>query len=226
VYRSALDAGLSRPTATRIVVFAAVVWTGWIIAAGLLAADGVFRQDPTALRPWIGVAFAGTLAALLLASRLPLAKKIIAQPATAARLAWPHLFRVAGAAFLIMWLLGQLPAVFAVPAGIGDIAIGLSAPLIARRLSAGAGRARAVWFNILGIVDLVVAVSLGFLAGLGPTRLLDVTPSTQAIALLPLVLIPTTAVPLAITLHVVSLNHLRRSTPAPQPGHRPVGTNA
>jgi hypothetical protein len=28
----------------------------------------------------------------------------------------------------------------------------------------------AVWFNIFGLVDLAVAVGIGFLAGLGPAR--------------------------------------------------------
>jgi hypothetical protein len=36
-----------------------------------------------------------------------------------------------------------------------------------------------------------------------------VTPSTEAVALLPLALIPTTAVPLAVALHVVSMQRLR-----------------
>jgi hypothetical protein len=62
---------------------------------------------------------------------------------------------------------------------------------------------------VLGIVDLVVAVSIGYLAGLGPNPLLHMTPSTEAVALLPLALIPTTAVPLAIALHLVSLRRLR-----------------
>jgi len=71
-----------------------------------------------------------------------------------------------------------------------------------------ASRARLVWFNVLGLVDLVTAVSLGFLAGLGPARLLAVTPSTAAATLLPLVLIPLAGVPLVATLHIVSLRHL------------------
>jgi hypothetical protein len=112
-----------------------------------------------------------------------------------------------GGVFLIAWGLGELPAVFAVPAGLGDIAVGVSAPIVAWRLSRGR-RAGAVWFNVLGIVDLAVAVSIGFLAGLGPTALLHVTPSTEAVTTLPLALIPTTAVPLAIGLHLVSLRGL------------------
>jgi hypothetical protein len=105
--------------------------------------------------------------------------------------------------------LGRLPAIFALPAGLGDIAAGLAAPLVARRLAQGTGRRRAVWFHLFGILDLVVALGIGFLAGLGPWRPLEVTPSTEALSLLPLVLVPTTAVPLAIALHLVALRRLR-----------------
>lgn len=61
----------------------------------------------------------------------------------------------------------------------------------------------------MGILDLVVAVSIAVLAGLGPLRVFDTDPSTLAVTLFPLVLIPTTAVPLAAALHVLSLRRLR-----------------
>jgi hypothetical protein len=60
-----------------------------------------------------------------------------------------------------------------------------------------------VWFNLLGLADLVVAVSMASIA-----RYAGVAPSTEPLRLLPLVLIPTTAVPLAVALHVVSLGRL------------------
>jgi hypothetical protein len=63
-----------------------------------------------------------------------------------------------------------------------------------------------VRFNVLGILDLAVAVSIAFL--LGPFGPFEVTPSTAPLRLLPLALIPTTAVPLAIALHIVSLRRL------------------
>jgi hypothetical protein len=179
------------------------------MASGLLAHAGAYRQDPTAARPWIAVALFAALAAALLATRIPTVARILADPGTPARLALPHTLRVIGGVFLIVLALGKLPAVFAIPAGLGDIAIGVAAPFVAWRLSHGANRAGAVWFNVLGIVDLAIAVSIGFLAGLGPNQLLHVTPSTEAVALLPLALIPTTAVPLAVALHLVSLHRLR-----------------
>jgi len=61
-----------------------------------------------------------------------------------------------------------------------------------------------VRFNVLGILDLIVAGSIGFLL----FRVVEVTPSTAPLFLLPLALIPTTAVPLAIALHIVSLRRL------------------
>jgi hypothetical protein len=84
--------------------------------------------------------------------------------------------------------------------------------LVARRLARGSGHTRAVWFNLFGILDLVVALSIGFLAGLGPWQPLAATPSTEPLSLLPLALVPTVAVPLAIALHIVALARLRTAT--------------
>jgi hypothetical protein len=153
---------------------------------------------------FVGLAFIGTLLVLLLATRLPIVRRVLAAPGTPARLALPHTLRVVGVVFLIVMAQGHLPAVFAWPAGLGDIAIGVSAPLVARRLTSGVGHRMAVRFNGLGILDLVVAITIAVLAAF-----LKVSPSTQALGLLPLALAPTVAVPLAIALHIVSLLRLR-----------------
>lgn len=198
-------------TARRGVTVAAALWAGWVVAAALLAYSGAFRQQPGAVRPWFAVAAGAALLAVLLAARHPAAVAVLDDPGSASRLVWPHTLRVAGVVFVIVSALGHLPAVFALPAGLGDMAVGLSAPLVARSLARGTGHARAVWFNVVGLVDLVVALTLGFLSGLGPDRL-HVTPSSAPVALLPLVLIPTTAVPLAVALHIISLSRLRHAT--------------
>jgi hypothetical protein len=92
-----------------------------------------------------------------------------------ARLALPHSFRAAeGMAFLATMALGHLPALFALPAGLGDIAAGIAAPLVARKLTQGGGRRAALWFNAFGMTDLVVALALGALTGF---QLINVTPS-------------------------------------------------
>jgi len=217
LYNGALAVGLGRRTAVRVAATTGGGWAAWIVVSGLLGAAGAYRQEADAAQPWIGVAFAGALVVALLATRVPVVSRILADPATPARLAVPQVLRVVGVVFLIALAQGTLPAIFALPAGLGDLAIGVSALVVARRLASGAGGSRrgAVWFNVLGIVDLVVAVGIGFMAGLGPLNVLDVTPSTAPLGLLPLVLIPTTAVPLAVALHVVSLRQLAVRRPVP-----------
>jgi hypothetical protein len=101
--------------------------------------------------------------------------------------------------------------VFALPAGLGDIAVGVEAVFVARNLRRGVISRRATWFNILGLVDLVVAGAVGFAAAPGTARALNVTPSTEAISLLPLALILTGIVPLAAALHLVSLSKLAKT---------------
>jgi hypothetical protein len=86
--------------------------------------------------PWFLVAVAGALVLLLLASRIPLVAGLLSNPRTSALLALPHTLRVLGVVYLILMIQGQLPAVFAVPAALGDIAIGVAAPFLARRLLA------------------------------------------------------------------------------------------
>ena len=204
LYRGAVAAGVGHRAATVVAATAAGLG-GWLVLSGLLAGAGVYRQDPGEVVPWLLVVFTATLTALLLAIRIPLVSRILADPSMPARLALPHTLRVVGVLFLIVMALGHLPAVFALPAGLGDIAIGVSAPFVARRLARGTGRAGAVRFNVLGILDLVVAVSIAFLL----FEFVEVTPSTAPLRLLPLALIPTTAVPLAVALHIVSLRRLR-----------------
>jgi hypothetical protein len=120
---------------------------------------------------------------------------------------------------LLTMALGHLPALFALPAGLGDIATGIAAPLVAYRLAQGAGRRRALWFNGLGTLDLIVAVTLGALTAF---QLVNVTPVNTAITALPLALIPTTAVPLLLVLHITALSALVKSPRAPLPARAPL----
>jgi hypothetical protein len=214
LYRGALAAGVGRRASIAVTAASAAVFGGWLVVSALLAGAGVYGLEPGDSVPWFLVAVAGTLISLLLATRISIVSRILAGPGTPACLALPHTLRVVGVLFLIVMAQGHLPAAFALPAGFGDIAIGVSAPFVARRLARGTGRAEAVRFNVLGILDLIVAGSLGFLL----FRLVEVTPSTAPLFLLPLALIPTAAVPLALALHIVSLRQLRTAA-KPQEDH-------
>lgn len=205
LYRGALRSGLGRGRAALLGGAAVVVLGGWLAASTAIAATGAYHTQLGKQPPWLPIAAVAALITLLGASRLPVVTRALSSSDTPSRLVLPHTFRVAGLAFLITMGLGHLPALFALPAGLGDIAVGIAAPFVARRLARGTGHRRAVWFNALGIVDLVVALGLG---GLTAFQIIHVTPVNDAISQLPLVLIPTTAVPLLLTLHIVSLRQL------------------
>jgi hypothetical protein len=181
--------------------------------AVVLAAFGVFVQTPHQPLPWLGPAILVSLALSLSTLR--------STAADLADLTETQTFRVMGWVFLIMMVAGQLPPRFALPAGIGDISVGIVAPVIARRLRRGDTRG-AVGFHALGILDLAVALATGFFSAPGPYRLFGGAVSTAPMTVLPLILIPTVVVPLAIAIHVVSLRRLtaaRRTAAVPRPSH-------
>ena len=205
LYRGAVSARLGRGRAVLLTGAAAVLLGGWIIATTVIAGHGWYHTRLGHQVPWMPVAVAGFLGTLLALSRIPVVARALAAPGMASRLVRPHSFRVAGVVFLLYLALGHLPALFALPAGLGDIATGIAAPLVARRLSQGTGRRAGLWFTAFGLTDLITALTLGALTGY---QLLNVSPSSAPISELPLALIPTAAVPLLFALHISSLFNL------------------
>lgn len=123
-----------------------------------------------------------------------------------------QLYRALGVIFLVLYAGGHLGGLFALPAGLGDTLVGIAAPFVAasfaRSPQASVRRAR-LW-NLLGIADLVIAVTLGFLTSPSPLQIASFDRPSALVAMFPLVLIPVFAVPLSILLHLASLQKLRR----------------
>jgi hypothetical protein len=110
-------------------------------------------------------------------------------------------WRIIGFTFLLMEARGVLPAIFALPAGYGDMAIGATAAYVAWKLADPSHRSAFIVWQVLGIVDLITAVGLGTTAGL-----LDPQGAPMgAMTILPLSLIPTFLVPLFAIFHVISI---------------------
>jgi len=105
--------------------------------------------------------------------------------------------------FVVLYAYGILPGVFALPAGWGDVAIGITAPFVAIYLAGNAERKAS--YKLLGMLDLVTAVTLGVLASPAPVGILGHGVTTEAMTLLPLSVIPTFAVPLLLILHIISI---------------------
>lgn len=208
LWRGARGAGFGRGTATAVAAGAGTAWAIWALASVMLADADVYRFAPRQAQPWLPVAMTASITAVLLATRIPVVSRILVQGDALWRLTVPQYLRMEGVVFLMVMALGKLPAGFALPAGLGDIAVGIGAIFVARSIRRGAVGRRVVWFNILGLLDLAVATAIGVIAAPGIAQVLSLTPSTEQIAVLPLVLIPTTVVPLAAALHVLSLRKI------------------
>jgi hypothetical protein len=122
-----------------------------------------------------------------------------------------HTWRLIGIAFLWGMTRGILDPAFAIPAGVGDILIGITAIPFAIFLWRGYSWSKyavMVW-SVLGIADLVNAVTLGIITN--P----DFSMSTMTT--FPWSLIPTIGVPLALALHGITLYRLRNWVPTRAP---------
>ena len=195
----------------RAVLGAGVILLGWLAAAIALGAAGVYHVAADGIPTIQYGIFVPIAIGLALLWRSALASRML-EAVPQPWLVGVQLYRALGVIFLVLYAAGQLPSLFAWPAGVGDIAVGLAAPIVglayARAPREGAGLVRA--WNIFGILDLVVAVTMGFATAPSALRLIDVQPTSELMTVLPMVLIPTFLVPLSIVLHVASLKKLPR----------------
>jgi len=122
-----------------------------------------------------------------------------------------QLFRVIGGVFLIEMILGHLPGIFAYPAGLGDILVGLVAlgVLLAYRKSERIPKAGIFLVIGLGVADFLSAFFFGFTSSEGPFQLFYPA-VTNNVGLFPTGMIPLFLVPYAIFFHTLSmLNYLK-----------------
>ncbi len=186
----------------RWIVGSALVFAAWLIGIALLAAAGFFPP------PRIPVALTATLAAGYVVLLSPTFRAVIAG-IPQHWLIGIQTFRILGGVFLIRYFNGELPALFAVPAGVGDVLTGILAPLVAYWWFVGKPYARsaAIAWNVFGMADLINAVAIGALTGGGGGGIV-----------FPIVLVPIYAVPRSFLIHSYSLiGLLRKTSRQPQP---------
>jgi hypothetical protein len=189
----------ARARQSRWIVVSAVVAAAWLVGVFLLGAAGAFRNDVLPRIPMV-------LVATLLLGYLLLLSATFRRIVAAVPQHWLigiQVFRILGSVWLVRYFAGQLPGLFALPAGIGDVATGLLAPFVAYAWYSGKPYARsaAIAWNLFGMADLVNAVVLGALTNGGAGGIV-----------FPLVLIPVYGVPRAFLIHSYSLIGLLRKT--------------
>jgi hypothetical protein len=196
-----LQSGRPSPASS---VTATAILAAWFLAIAWLGARGAFIGPSGAPPVAMMAGFAAPLAVFFALLRLSRAFRDFVYAIDLRLIVGLNAWRVGGFAFLALYAHEILPGAFALPAGLGDIAVAAVAPWMVLRLvrdpAFGASSRFRAW-NWFGMLDLVVAVSLGGALAIGAHGGVTTAPMAQ----LPLVFIPAFLVPIYIMLHVSAL---------------------
>jgi hypothetical protein len=190
----------------------AITLAVWLLLVVSLGVAGAFVRPPGAPPLPIAIGVAAPLGLFFAWMRLSQSFREFVLSLDLRLIAGMQAWRWAGLGFLSLYAQKVLPAVFALPAGLGDMAIGVTAPWIILALVRQPGfaaRGTFIRWNVLGILDLVVAISIGTVSAILATGAPGEI-STAPMATLPLLLIPAFLVPLFLMLHTAALMQSRQ----------------
>jgi hypothetical protein len=208
VHRALLGLGRTKADRVRIVSILGIVLFGWLGLALLLGWQGIFRSALNQQVPYIALAIGiPILAGALFIRGSKQGREIVAAVAQSRLVAF-QFYRVLGVTFLVLYTAGQLPGIFALPAGLGDVMVGLTALMVGARVARSDNDQLVNLWNCLGISDLVIALATGFLSSPSRFQIFSLDAANVLIGSFPLVMVPIFAVPLSIVLHLASLSKI------------------
>lgn len=192
-------------------LFVMIPFTLWATVAWTAAINGAFRAGASSL-PLLPAAI---LLPVIVGAPVLLLSKRIGQVLDAMPTTWLvalQIYRIFGGQWLAYWLRGVLPSLWALPAGTGDVLTGLFAVPAVISLASGTaeGRRVAILWNVFGLADFAVAITLGMIMSPGPFQLIIPQGPSMTVNTFPNVLTPAFVVPSSILLHVLSLRQLYR----------------
>ncbi len=202
------DLPQERPWSSSMKALLVAVLLAWLAAAYALGATEALTTDgPQPFRPVL-LTILGPLGLFLAALAGSARFRTFILNLDIRLLTMLQHWRVIGFAFLPLTAFGVLPGLFAWPAGLGDVAIGIAAPFVvaalARRPDFAQSR-RFLAFHLLGILDFAVAAGTATLSS-GAFPALHAGPLTSvAMEVWPLSIFPTFIVPLFLMAHLAVL---------------------
>ncbi len=179
----------------------AAVLAVWVAARMDLLSSSKFAQIPNYTRASLIVGLSLSILPFL----LPQFRQIV-RAIPQVWLIGIHTIRIGGFFFLALMDMKLLPPQFALPAGIGDMAVGILAPIVVYAIAQQKPYARniTVAWNLLGLLDLIVALTTGLLY-IGPFAAKVAAYGVALYYLNYVLLIPSVVVPLLATMHFYSL---------------------
>jgi len=123
-----------------------------------------------------------------------------------------QLWRVIGFVFLPLYAFGILPALFAWPAGVGDVTMGLAAVFVVAAINRNPDfifSKNYLWFHLFGLADFVGALGTSALASGAFPGLVSNGLTSAAMDIWPLNIFPSFIVPAFIILQLTALLKVR-----------------
>ena len=193
-------------TKTKIIVVVTIGLALWFALTVYAGVNGTFAAGPESVFRPVILAILGPVAIFLAAyTAVPRFHKFVLALDMRSLTSLQH-WRIIGAAFLLLYAAGALPGEFAWPAGLGDVFMGLTTPLVLMALARRPGFARGwtfITWNLLGLLDFVVAGTAATLtSGAVPSVLAPGGLTSAAMEIWPLFLFPGFIVPLFILVHL------------------------
>lgn len=209
VFESDNEQGIS-PAVGRAVL---LICVGWFVAVLGMALSGGF-DAPAGERPL----------AILFAVTMPVVLYGIGYFSIKAFREWVlnldmrqlillHSWRMVGIGFVFLYFYDRLPALFALPAGLGDAIAAIGALFIGIALyerAATVSPKRVYLWNMFGLIDFVVAVSMGVMTRTGEVLNFSGQVSSDIMGTFPLALIPGFAVPVYVITHLIIFAQLKQ----------------
>ena len=125
-----------------------------------------------------------------------------------------HSWRMIGLGFVFLYFYDQLPALFALPAGIGDAIAAIGALFIGIALFKQKSNVSRKWiysWNTFGLMDFILAVSLGVATRTDEMLYSASQVGSDIMGTFPLVMIPGFAVPFYIITHLIIYAQLKNT---------------
>lgn len=182
----------------------------WLLAAIGLAASGLLASNDGAARLLMPALIVLPVAMFLLALRNSKILRETVLSINTGHLVILHSWRMVGTGFLFLYAYDLLPGLFAWLAGLGDMLAAIGAVIIGSALLQGKQVSRRVLlrWNAFGLLDFIIAVAVGTVLR---SNYLGGTINTDAMAMLPLSLVPTVIVPLYVITHLVIFLQQRKN---------------
>lgn len=202
------NAGLPAERTRFTTLFVTVCCVGWVAVASGLALSGVLSFSP--MPPSMGIVLIVPLVVLL-----PVVLRVVPKSVLAAT---PAHWLVAVQSFrigveVLLWglhTLDLIPVQMSFEGRNWDILVGLTAPVVAYFCfikQSWSPRIAIAW-NIVGLALLLNIVAIAVLSMPLPFRVFMNEPANTIVAQFPFVLLPAVLVPMAYTMHILSLRQL------------------